>query len=156
MLVWINQLEPTIQDAAIKTYLEFDGTHPESGKPVYEWQKIIDKDYSHRKMALALSIDILMPFIEEKESMTFFDYFSKNAHWNPLTIKELTIKSDDETVTYKPFTLTLLSLTIALKAICGFTLFYTLSFVPEQQDIVDKLINIRDEFNACIGHAFQH
>ena len=85
----------------------------------------------------------------------FFDYFSKNAHWNPLTIKELTTKSDDETVTYKPFTLTLFTLTIALKAICGFTLFYTLNFVPEQQDIVDKLTKIRDEFNDSIGHAFQ-
>lgn len=142
MLCWIDQLDVDRKNKAIKTYLDFNGFHPETKKRIQEWQKIVDPDFTYRKAALDLKIDITLPFIEGGEDISYFDFLSKVLHWNPQIMKDIIGRDRRGIVTYKPGTLSMVTLHTALKSICGFTLFYVSNFFPSQQDISSNTYNL--------------
>lgn len=157
MLCWIDQLDVGQKNKAIQTYLDFNGTHPETKKRIQEWQKIVDPAFTYRKAALDLKIDAILPLIEGGEDISFFDFLSKILHWNPQVMKDIIGRNRQGIVTYKPGTLSMITLNIALKSICGFTLFYALKFFPNQQDIYSNTSNtLTDIKNRFQDHISQH
>lgn len=151
-LCWICQLDAEQKNKAIQTYFDFNGTHPETKKTTHEWQKIIKDDFSYRKVALDLKLDLLLPIIEGAEPISTFDFLSKILHWNPMTMKDLTGRNRQGVVTYKPGTLSMVTLNIALKSICGYTIFYVLNFFPDKLDNILKILtNIKNDFQSYIS-----
>lgn len=149
-LCWINQLDTEQKNKAIKTYIDFNGIHPENKKIIREWQKIIDPEFTYRKAALDLKIDVELPIIEG-EQISLFDFLSKILHWNPKIMKDIIGRDRQGIVTYKPGTLSMVTLHIALQSICAFILFYAINFFPYQQNIFNTLTNIRSEFQEHIA-----
>lgn len=107
-IVWILSLDDIKKEKAIDCFLNFEGIYPIKGKIKYEWQSLIDKNYSSRNAAIAVGIDceiFNLPISEDLKKLikndlgadkkfpelklTVFDYLSKITHWNPRMLKEL-------------------------------------------------------------------
>jgi hypothetical protein len=106
-LTWILSLDDAKKQKAIKCFLEFEGIYLDArGKHQYQWQGLIDKNYSSRGAAIAVGIDreiLNFPVkkiwttkddsvveVDDTElKLTVFDYLSKITHWNPRFLTEL-------------------------------------------------------------------
>lgn len=108
-LKWILSLEMPEREKAINCFLEFEGIYlTKKNKYGYDWQCLIDPDYSLRETAIALGLDReILSFPVNKMyrqsidndltaevngiqlKLTVFDYLSKVTHWNPRLLNEL-------------------------------------------------------------------
>ncbi|KTC89787.1 XRE family transcriptional regulator [Fluoribacter dumoffii] len=101
-LKWILSLPENEKDKAIERFLNFEGLGLKTnGKVTNNWQKVIDPDYTSRKIAQDIGLDreiMSLPLAESynikdkkisKIDLTTFDYLSKVVHWNPTIINKL-------------------------------------------------------------------
>lgn len=117
-LTWILSLDDTKKQKAIKCFLEFEGIYLDAkGKHQYQWQDLIDKNYSLRGAAIAVGIDreilnfpvnkiwsikddLVIEVDGTELKLTVFDYLSKITHWNPRLLTELVGVNKDKHVGY--------------------------------------------------------
>lgn len=170
-LTWLLSLDDAKKQKAIKCFLEFEGVYLNAkGKHQYEWQYLIDENYSLRGTAIAVGIDreILSLPVSKIQSvkddlvtevngmeikLTVFDYLSKITHWNPRLLTELVGVNKEKHVGYTNEYLRMCIIALPTFISCAviFAEIFCGHLFEDKDNQLEKLQNIKADFEQSFA-----